>query len=129
MKKIIFVLIINSILSIGYTQIYSNYEAKDYLRKWGVSSSKIIEDAEIITIDSGSISGEGGLCLSLPILEFINQNQIVLFDGASGYITKKGTIVIEAESLYISAVVINIENKKYFVVGKSLKDIVNNLLE
>ncbi|NJL71777.1 MAG: hypothetical protein HC888_09230 [Candidatus Competibacteraceae bacterium] len=110
-----------------YAQVSTDYEAKSLLRDWGVYSSRIIENAERIIIESGSIEGEGGMCISLPILYFVQENDIVLLNGASGYRTKRGTIVIEADLLNISGVVININGRTYFIVGKSLKDIVNYL--
>jgi hypothetical protein len=112
-----------------FSQVTTNYEAKDQLREWGVYSSKIIENAETITIESGQIKASGGISVSLPILDFIYENQIILLTGASGYKTAKGTIIIEADLLYISAVVINVNGKKYLVVGQSLRDIVNYLLK
>jgi len=111
------------------SQVATNYEAKTQLMEWGVYSSKIIEDAETITIESGQIKASGGISVSLPILDFIYENQIILLTGASGYKTAKGTIIIEADLLYISAVVINTNGRKYLVVGQSLKDIVNYLLK
>jgi hypothetical protein len=110
-------------------QVYSNSAAKAKLREWGIFSSKIIEDAETIVVESGEITRDGGLCISLPIFEFVNQDNIVLLRGASGYIASNGKIIIEAELLYISAIVIRINNRKYLIVGQSLKDIVNYLLE
>ena len=110
-----------------FSQVTTNYEAKTQLMEWCVYSSNIIENAETITIESGRIEASGGISVSLPILDFIYENQVILLNGASGYKTAKGTIIIEADLLYISAVVINANGRKYLVVGQSLKDIVNYL--
>lgn len=129
-SKIFLVLVILTILPMYLSaQVSTNFAAKTQLREWGVYSSKIIEDAETITIESGQIKASGGISVSLPILEFIYENQIILLAGASGYKTQKGTIIIEADLLYISAVVINVSGRKYLIVGQSLKDIVNYLLK
>ncbi|MHB8132030.1 MAG: hypothetical protein ACYDEX_23970 [Mobilitalea sp.] len=130
LKRFIFLVfvVLLFIPAILYSQVSTNYDAKSKLRDWGVYNYKIIENAETITIESSQIKASGGISISLPILDFINENQIVLLNGASGYKTNKGTIIIEADLLYISAVVINISGRKYFIVGQSLKDIVNYLL-
>jgi len=111
-----------------YSQVITDTEVQKQLRQWGVESSDTIENAKTIIIEFGKIKPQGGISISLPILEFINKDQIILLRGASGYITSKGTIVIEAQLLYISAVVISIKGNKYLIVGESLKDIVNYLL-
>ncbi|HGJ65652.1 TPA: hypothetical protein ENS27_09710 [bacterium] len=128
-SKIFLVLVILAILPMYLSaQVTTNFAAKTQLREWGVYSSKIIEDAETITIEFGQIEASGGISISLPILDFIDESQIILLNGASGYKTNKGTIIIEAYLLYISAVVINVSGRKYLIVGQSLKDIVNYLL-
>ena len=111
------------------SQVSTNFSAKQQLRDWGVYSTKMIENAEQIIIEGGSITPEGGISVDLPILQFIGQDQIVLLAGASGYITPRGTIVIEADLLYISAVVITLGRQTYLVVGQDLKAIVNWLLD
>jgi hypothetical protein len=108
-----------------YGQIYSDFEAKSALRDWGVFSSNIIENAEIIIINGSEITGIGGMCISLPILVYINENEVITLNGSTMYITDGGRIVIEADLMSISGIIIRINGKKYFIVGKSLRDIAN----
>jgi len=131
MKKIIIcAVILLAIISFSFSQVYTDFEAKQKLREWGVFSTNIIQDAELIVASrGGKIIGIGGLCIDLPILDFISQDQVILITGVDGVVTKKGSIIIEATSLFASAVVFAGGGKKYLIAGPSLKDIVNYLIK
>jgi len=125
----VMILLLLTISSISFSQVYTDLEAKRVLRELGISSSKIIHDAEVIVILPGEIRGVGGLSIDLPILDFITNDQIILLNGVSGYVTKRGVIIIEADLLYVSGVVFSSGIKKYFIAGSSLKDIANYLIK
>lgn len=113
----------------GISQVYSDLEAKAILNELGISSSKMIRDADLIIVVKNQIAGVGGLCIDLPILDFIKDDQIVLLPGVEGFVTKKGSIIIEGSYLYVSAVIHRVGLKKYLIAGPSLKDIANYLLK
>lgn len=106
-------------------QFYSSFEAKRFLRDMGASYGDFIENAETIIVENGEIEGHGGISVDLPILAFVSEQDVILLDGASGYVTNSGRIFIEADTLHISAVVLPIRGRDYLIVGESLADIAN----
>lgn len=128
MKKMLIVLAVLTMWPPSFAQVTTEYQAKNVLNDLGVYSSKIIRNAESIIIKPGEIKGLGGICTDLPILDFINENQVVLLPGVSGSVTNKGIIIIEADRLYVCGIVYSTRGKKYFIVGPSLRDIVNSLI-
>lgn len=106
-------------------QVRTDSEARSVLREWGISSSKWIQNAQQIIVSPGRIEPRGGISIDLPILEFVRRDQIILLQGASGYVERNGTIVIRADILNISAVVIGRGTGRRLIVGRSLRDIVN----
>ena len=115
-------------LNQSFGQVSTEFEAKQQLKKMGVTSSKIIENAEIITVESGIITGTGGITISLPIYEFIDYNNIIIQRSVATSYMEKNNVIIKSTSLYISAIVIKKNNRKYLFVGKNLRDIVNTFL-
>ena len=115
-------------LNQSFGQVSTEFEAKQQLKKKGVTSSKIIENAEIITVESGIITGTGGITISLPIYEFIDYNNIIIQRSVATSYMEKNNVIIKSTSLYISAIVIKKNNRKYLFVGKNLRDIVNTFL-
>lgn len=106
--------------------IHSDSEAKELLLNWGVSSGNWIENAQRIIVSNGQIKPEGGLSIDLPILGFVSQYNIRLLGRTHGAVTSSGVIVIETDWLYLSAV---FYERKYLIVGDSLKQIVNWMLD
>jgi len=129
MNRMVYLLIL-LFFSVNQTfgQVSTEFEARQQLRKLGITSSKIIENAETITVRNGTITGTGGITFSLPIYEYIEWNDIFIQQGAATSYIDKNDVIINADVLYISAVVIKRDNRKYLLVGKKLKDIVNILL-
>jgi hypothetical protein len=121
MPYLIFILFLLLTIQNADAQFYSDYEAKSYLRESVVYSSNMITNAEKITIDGCEIKPVGGISIDLPILECVTQDEVMLLEGAEGYITSKGTIIIEATGLSIDAVYY----KGYLIVADSLKTIAN----
>ena len=129
MNKTVYLLIL---FFISYNQLFAKvsteFEAKQYLRKLGVTSSKIIDKAEMITVESGKITGTGGITVSLPIYDFIVHNNIIIQRGAATSYIDKNNVIINADAIFISAIVIKRDNRKFLLIGKNLRDIVNLLL-
>jgi hypothetical protein len=126
-KMIVLFLFIFSFQNV-LSRVHTDWEAKNKLREWNVFSTHIIENVEIIIIHNNQIQSHGGIGINLPVFASISENNIILLRGASGFKTRKRTI-IEADFMHISAVIININRSQYLVVGQSLRDIVNYLLE
>ena len=104
----------------------TDYDAKEFLRDIGCRS--FIENAEILIIASGKITGKGGLTIDLPILGFVSENQIYILDYcAKGTIYDTRTVVIKANGLYISCAYGRIGGKTCLLVGRDLKHIANKM--
>jgi len=122
--KYLFVLLLIGFSFCHARFIYTDFEAKQFLREYGAKYSDFISDAKIIISDGLQVKGTGGICIDLPIYACISPENIILLNGASGYKTNSGSVVMEADYLSISAVVIG----KYLVVGQSFKDIANYVI-
>lgn len=112
--------------SICHADFYSDYEAKDFLKKIGFSS--FIQNADILIITPGQIEGKGGITVDLPILGFVNKHQIYILDNcAEGTVYENGTIVIKANLLHISCVYGIVNGRTHLIVGRDLKHIANKI--
>lgn len=114
--------------SFSFSQIYSNLEARRILHGLGVSSVNIIENVKVIKVTPGVIEGfDGGS--HRRIFEVINEDDIILLDGATLYKTGGGEIIIKADRIFISAVLMKLDNRWHLIVGRTLDDIINFLAD
>lgn len=123
-----FILMLIFLTSTSSSQVYSNLEAKEILYDLGVSPLNIIENVKIIKVKPGLIEGFNG-GYPRKIYKFVNEDDIILLKGATAYETEEGEILIIADYLFISAVLIKLDNRWYLIVGRTLYDIVNFLVE
>jgi len=114
--------------SICLSYFYTDYEAKEFLRNIGFTG--FIKDAELLIIAGGEIKGKGGLTIDLPILGFVNKNQIYILDYcAKGTVYDTGTIVIKTNGLSISCAYGIVGGRTCLVVGRDLKHIATNYVK
>jgi len=129
MKRIIIgIILILLFAGSARAEYMTDYDAEKFLDQ--IDLNKHIEHAKQIIITGTEIKGVGGISVDLPILAIgVTANDIYILDGSARAYRTGQSLLVEANTLHISAVYGDFQGKKSLLVAADLRTIANKILE
>ncbi|MFP4496805.1 MAG: hypothetical protein ACLFQV_01240 [Vulcanimicrobiota bacterium] len=129
--KVLLILLLAVFLNISQinAQIYTDYEAKSFLKKLGFT--RFFENAGMISFDSGVLEANGGIYVGIPVYLYhiAGIENVFVVDRSISFYGNSSSFVLKANILHLSAAYGEINGEPMLIAGKSLKDIANELLK